>query len=109
MTRLLPATIFRGRQKKNLRIRQSRKGGRRLAGAFCAQAGDRPAHIRGRCDSVNRAGRSSDFRIVLLAAPSPCIPAGMAFAAFVPDYSGGTAVDLHHLPYFESLTRETRT
>ena len=43
--------------------------------------------------------RSSGFRITLLTAPSPRLAARMANAAFVPDYSGGTAVDLHHLPF----------
>ncbi len=32
----------------------------------------------------------------------------MAIAAFVPDYSGGTAVDFHHLPYLLP-TQETGT
>lgn len=45
------------------------------------------------------------YGLSLLAAPSPqeLLPLGQFLgewrnAAFVPDYSGGSAVDLHHLP-----------
>jgi hypothetical protein len=43
-------------------------------------------------------GRSSDFRINLPAAPSR--PYGtVALAAFVPGHSGGSVMELHHLPF----------
>jgi hypothetical protein len=47
-----------------------------------------------------RAGRSSDSRIVLLAAPSRSgDPKQWRDAAFVPDYSGGPVPDLHGVPF----------
>jgi len=56
-----------------------------------------------------RLGRSSGFRIVLLAAPSrerrPDGPwLAVVMAAFVPGYSGGTATDLHRFPYSSPAT-----
>ena len=45
-------------------------------------------------------GRSSDSRITLLAAPSHSdLPEQWLPAAFVPDYSGGTAPDSHGIPF----------
>jgi hypothetical protein len=45
-------------------------------------------------------GRSSGFRIGLLAAPSRlALTRQWLLAAFVPGYSGGTATDLHRFPY----------
>jgi len=38
----------------------------------------------------NITGRSSDWRIILLIAPSPRHKARVVFATFVTDYSGGT-------------------
>jgi len=35
----------------------------------------------------------------------PSIPCSVACAAFVPGYSGGTATDLHRLPYSLEATR----
>ena len=49
-------------------------------------------------------GRSSGFRIGLLAAPSRT-SSSVASAAFVPGYSGGTATDSHRLPYSPEATR----
>ncbi len=49
--------------------------------------------------SLWQAARSSGSRIVLLTAPSREYTSQWAVAAFVPDHSGGTAVDLHHLPF----------
>lgn len=46
----------------------------------------------------NPLGRSSGFRIVLLAAPYHRIDSGL-LAAIVPGYSGGTATDFHRLPF----------
>src|SRR5262249_27849410 len=47
---------------------------------------------------VERAwGRSPDFRIVLLPAPSRLSP--VAVAGFVPGYSDGVAADSHRLPW----------
>jgi hypothetical protein len=46
------------------------------------------------------AGRSSGFRINLLFAPSHLIKTKQWYPAnFVPGYSGGTAPDLHGIPY----------
>jgi hypothetical protein len=66
-----------------------------------------PAQIRGGTIDTMRAGLLT-LGSNLLAAPSLHLTAKMAFAAVVPDYSGGTVMDLHHLPYL-SPTRETRT
>jgi hypothetical protein len=44
-------------------------------------------------------GRSSDFRIILLTAPSRMLKSSDIFAAFVPDYSGGPVLDFHEIPY----------
>jgi hypothetical protein len=50
------------------------------------------------CDLFFCSGRSSDFRIVLPAAPSQ--PIGQwCLAAFVPGYSGGPVPDFHRVPY----------
>ena len=49
-------------------------------------------------------GRSSGSRISLLTAPSRA-SYSVAFAVFVPGYSGGTATDSHRLPY--SLVQTT--
>ena len=43
-------------------------------------------------------GRSSGYRIDLLAAPSQA-ERSVAIAVFVPGYSGGTATESHRLPY----------
>jgi hypothetical protein len=55
-------------------------------------------------------GRFSGLRIILLTTPSPqvfevhiwlCTPAcEWPCVAFVPDHSGGSTVDSHHLPIF---------
>jgi hypothetical protein len=44
-------------------------------------------------------GRSSDFRINLLAAPSHSSMEQWSMAEFVTGYSGGTATDFHRFPY----------
>jgi len=44
-----------------------------------------------------RSGRSSDFRIVLLAAPSR-LKSQWHCATFVPDYSDGLVPDFHGVP-----------
>ncbi len=45
-------------------------------------------------------GRSSDFRIILPAAPSHSTEDEQWFiAAFVPDYSGGPVPEFHGVPY----------
>lgn len=55
------------------------------------------------------AGRSSDFRIVLLPAPSHTASStlsvcdAVALAGFVPVYSGGSVPDCHRLPYMARL------
>ena len=64
-----------------------------------------------------RTGRSSGSRIILLAAPShPRIApnsgrerAGYCArrAAFVPDHSGGTATELHRLPFTPQIAQST--
>src|SRR5215510_6461466 len=46
---------------------------------------------------VRARGRSPDFRIVLLPAPSRLSP--VAVAGFVPGYSDGVAADSHRLPW----------
>ena len=51
---------------------------------------------------MHDAGRFSGSRIVLLAAPSPRGLREWHLAAFVPEHSGGTAVDSHHLPFRSS-------
>jgi hypothetical protein len=59
--------------------------------------------------AIDHRGRSSGFRIVLLAAPSRDSVA-VAYAAFVPGYSGGTATDLHRFPYsFRPATSRRNT
>ena len=66
-------------------------------------------------------GRSSGLRIILLATPSPrrgllgartlemlrhsCLGTRMVVVAFVPDHSGGSTVESHHLPSCPSLKR----
>jgi hypothetical protein len=46
-------------------------------------------------------GRSSDFRIILLPAPShPASVRQWLHTGFVPGYSGGTAPVFHRLPYY---------
>ena len=49
----------------------------------------------------NITGRSSDWRIILLVAPSPRHKARVVFATFVTDYSGGT------VPFSPVKYRET--
>lgn len=45
-------------------------------------------------------GRSSDFRIILLSTPSRCALTKQWHSVdFVPDYSGGTMMASHHLPF----------
>jgi hypothetical protein len=88
--------LLRGRAEAR---RQSRAKRASCGGAFFRERA---------VDLIRLQGRSSGFRIVLLAAPSrvgrrsACSAASMAvvlFAAFVPGYSGGTATDLHRFPY----------
>ncbi len=50
-------------------------------------------------------GRSSDFRIILVPAPSPPKTGKWLFAGVVPGYSGGTVTDLHRLPFYPEGTR----
>jgi hypothetical protein len=57
-------------------------------------------------------GRSSGFRIILLAAPShPSASSGqwLQVAAFVPGHSGGSATDLHRLPLAHGRSRIEHT
>jgi hypothetical protein len=49
-------------------------------------------------------GRSSDFRITLLPAPSPPKTGKWHSAGVVPGYSGGTVTDLHRLPFYPEGT-----
>src|SRR5438094_301933 len=56
---------------------------------------------------VRARGRSPDFRIVLLPAPSRLSP--VAVAGFVPGYSDGVAADSHRLPWALVGTPGART
>lgn len=57
------------------------------------------ARPRGQCQSNVTPGRFSGSWVVLLAAPSRTENSSVAHhAAFVTTYSGGSAVDSHHLP-----------
>ena len=74
-----------------------------------------PPNFRGGVNNSG-AGRSSGFRIVRSVAPSPREIALWQksrewhhMRPTVPDYSGGTAMDLHHLPFESPQHRETRT
>jgi hypothetical protein len=45
-------------------------------------------------------GRSSDFRLILVSAPSHLVKTSQWHVAdFVTGYSGGTALDFHGIPY----------
>jgi hypothetical protein len=59
----------------------------------------RPRLFRAGLSAIPTMGRSSGFRIALLARPSRGNLPQWHFLAFVPGYSGGTATDLHRFPY----------